>query len=345
MVAFNDILINIIQGAIPLAIIFLFGCVGEILTEKSGNLNLGLPGVMCFGAVGGVLGCVLYMKTIYQLWPIDVSEPVITFVTVLSYICLLLFAIVFACIFGAISGLIFSFLTTTLKANQNITGLALTTFGGGFADFVVPLITPKEEEKALLAKAAKILKFSLPYDRTAVGIWGDSFLNQSILVVIGFAIAIVAFVIINKTRVGLSLRSVGENPATADAAGINTNAYRYGATLIGCAIAGLGGLFYVVKINGWENSATLQGFGWMVLALVIFAVWNPLIAIVGSLVFGALWVSPQSGISTNTAAGKDLLKITPYVVTVVVLVITSIVGKKSVLPPGSLGINYFREER
>lgn len=341
---FSWVLVGLID-AISLAVIFLFGCIGETINEKAGNLNLGIPGVMCIGAAGGAVGALVYMKTIYKALPIDIDAISFSFGSLVSYVLLMFFVIIFVAIFAGLSGLLFSFLTTSLKANQNVTGLALTTFGAGFADFMMGLIRTTEN-KPLFTIASKIIRFHIPYDEAAVGQVGTLFLGNGIFVYLCFALAVVVFIVLNKTRIGLSIRAIGENPATADAAGINTDKYKYFATMIGCAIAGFGGFFYTMSHVGgtWENSATLQGLGWMVLALVIFTVWNPLLAIVGSVIFGFLmslpYVIPGIGF-----VEMELIKILPYAVTIIVLIFTSILGKKNVLPPGSLGVNYFREER
>lgn len=338
------ILVALIDG-ISLAVIFLFGCIGETINEKAGNLNLGIPGVMCIGAAGGAIGALVYMKSVYQALPINVDIVDFSFGSIISYILLMLFILIFVALFAGLSGLLFSFLTTSLKANQNVTGLALTTFGAGFADFIMGLIRTTEN-KPLFTTASKIIRFHIPFDEPAFGQVGSLFLGNGFFVYICFALAVVAFIILNRTRIGLSVRAIGENPATADAAGINTDKYKYIATTIGCAIAGFGGFFYTMSHVGgtWENSATLQGLGWMVLALVIFTVWNPLLAIAGSIIFGFLmslpYVIPGIGF-----VEMELIKILPYVVTIIVLIVTSILGKKNVLPPGSLGVNYFREER
>ena len=331
--------------AISLAVIFLFGCIGETINEKAGNLNLGIPGVMCIGAAGGAVGALVYMKSIYQALPIDIDAISFSFANLISYVLLMLFVIIFVAIFAGLSGLLFTFLTTSLKANQNVTGLALTTFGAGFADFVMGLIrTP--ENKPLFTIASKIVRFHLPYNEMAFGQTGTLILGNGFFVYVCFALAIIAYLVLNKTRIGLSIRAIGENPATADAAGINTDKYKYIATTIGCTIAGFGVFFYTMSHVGgtWENSATLQGLGWMVLALVIFTVWNPLLAIIGSIAFGFLLSLPYT-IPGIGFVEMELLKIVPYVITILVLIFTSIIGKKNVLPPGSLGVNYFREER
>ena len=331
--------------AVSLAAIFLFGCIGETINEKAGNLNLGIPGVMCIGAAGGAVGSLIYMKTVYKALPINVDIVDFSFGSIISYILLMLFVLLFVGLFAGLSGLLFSFLTTSLKANQNVTGLALTTFGAGFADFIMGLIRT-EPNKPLFTTASKIIQFHIPFDEAALGQVGSLFLGNGLFVYICFALAIVAFLILNKTRIGLSVRAIGENPATADAAGINTDKYKYIATTIGCTIAGFGGFFYNMSLVGgtWENSGTLQGLGWMVLALVIFTVWNPLLAIAGSIIFGFLNTLPYA-LPDIGFVEMEFIKILPYVVTIVVLIFTSIFGKKNVLPPGSLGVNYFREER
>ncbi|MCF0112523.1 MAG: ABC transporter permease [Bacilli bacterium] len=313
---------NILPSAIQIGVVFLLGCVGEIIIEKSGNLNLGIPGVMCFGATGGALGCSIAMKIIGE------GDP--------NYLLVVFFGLFFCLLFGAIAGLIYSFLTVTLHSNQNVVGLALTIFGGGFANFLMNII-----DQSKLSVASKLIKAKLPF-ADSLGVFGDIVFGHGILVYLALGIAIAAFIVLKKTRIGLSLRAVGENPATADAAGINVTGYKYGAALAGSMIAGIGGFFYVMDFVGgsWENSATIQGMGWLALALVMFTVWNPLLSCVGSLLFGFLYIAPNYIPSLSF-----FMDIVPYLVTIIVLVLTSIFGAKSVLPPASLGVNYFREER
>ena len=312
---------NVLPSAIAIGTVFLLGCVGEIITEKAGHLNLGIPGIMCFGTFGGCLGVSLI---------ISVTS---------NWFLVVLVALLFALLFGALAGLIYAFLTVTLQSNQNVTGLALTTFGAGMCDYFMNKI-----DKSKFALASKIIKQVLPFANSNK--FTEIFFGHGILVYIAILFAIIAAIIINKTRVGLSLRAVGENPATADAAGINVTVYKYSAILIGSGVAGVGGLFYVMDFVGgsWENSSTIQAFGWLALALVIFTVWKPAFAIVGAILFGFLYICPNYivGVSFTQMAA---LKMLPYVVTIIVLVVTSIIGKKSVLPPASLGVNYYREER
>ena len=173
---------------------------------------------------------------------------------------------------------------------------------------------------------------------------GELFLSYGILVYLALIIAIVSSFVLTRTRVGLYLRAVGENPATADAAGINVSLYRYVATCIGSGIAGLGGLCYIMdNLHGcWEYA--IEAIGWLAIALVIFTVWKPNIGIIGSIVFGALY-NVSSYIPGLSFSQKDIFKMLPYVVTILVLIITSIRKKRENQPPASLGLSYFREER
>ena len=158
------------------------------------------------------------------------------------------------------------------------------------------------------------------------------------------AIAIITAIILRKTRVGLNLRAVGENPATADAAGISVGKYRYLATMIGSGIAGLGGLFYIMDNLGGNIEYGIDTFGWMAVALVIFSIWKPTLCILGSIVFAILYLAP-SAITTLSFSDRELIKLLPYLFTVVVLLITSIINKRETQPPAALGLSYFREER
>ena len=223
--------LDFVITAIPLGITFLFGCVGEILTEKAGHLNLGIPGIMC---VGGTCGCVALkmLKTSGLPWPLIVT-----------------IAILAAFAGGMLMGLIYSFLTVTLKANQNVTGLAMTTFGVGVTKFVM---APMAEGGGMS------YLYALKYFRYPFQGRTDALKYCGIMVFLGIAIALIAAFVLSKTRMGLHLRAVGENPATADAAGINVTRYKYFATCIGSVIAGLGGLHYVFEyVGNWSNN----GFG------------------------------------------------------------------------------------
>ena len=323
--------VTFLAGAFNLSAVFLFGSTGEIVIEKSGHLNLGIPGVMSVGAAAGYL-------TIYSLLKAGVScdSKLILFIPMLSTI-----------LAGGLMGLLYSFMTVTLRANQNVTGLAMTTFGLGLAGHFVNSVKLKFG-KIATAKAAYTNFFNVDVTIGTDVTLGNSlkqiFLAHGFLVYFAIIIAIVAQIILSKTRTGLHLRAVGESPATADAAGINVTAYKYIATIIGSAIAALGGLYAIMEHLHGRWDYVCEGFGWLSIALVIFTIWRPGLAIPGSIIFGGLFIL-KDNLPVSNEAIKFLIKVLPYAMTIIVLIITSIVGSKKVQPPASLGQNYFREER
>ena len=222
----------------------------------------------------------------------------------------------------------------------------LTTFGVGMSNFIGSLINSQMGGTGIAAfpEIGKAYRTPLPFAEN-LGIIGDIFFSYGFMTYLAIIIAIVSGIIIAKTRVGLNLRSVGENPATADAAGINVVKYKYLATCTGGIISGLGGLCYVMDFAtaNWQNNI-LDQFGWLSVALVIFALWKPIMAILGSIIFGALYVV-GSFLPNLTTKDQKLLDILPYLVTIIVLVIISMRKKKEHQPPQSLGLPYFREER
>ena len=325
---------TIIQRAVMQGTPLLLGSTGEILTEKSGHLNLGIPGIMYVGAISGVAGSFLYENSLAN--PSLINPFLAVFIPL---ICSLLGSI--------LMGLIYCFLTVTLRANQNVTGLALTTFGIGIGNFfggsLIKLVN-LDVPSIALSNTSTIFKTPLPF-ADKLGWFGDIFMSYGFLVYVAIIVAILSSYVLNKTRTGLHLRAVGESPETADAAGINVTKYKYLSTCIGSAIAGLGGLYYVMDYaNGvWSNN----GFGdrgWLSIALVIFSVWRPSVSILGSILFGFLYVIPTY-IPNISVSAKKLFEMLPYVVTIIVLIITSMRNKKENQPPAALGLPYFREER
>lgn len=330
-----NMIIAFIRTAIPLGVPLLYGSVGEIVTEKSGHLNLGIPGIMYVGGISGVIGAFLYEQACG-----NVAENMVPALAVLI-------PLLSAIAGSVLMGLIYSFLTVTLRANQNVTGLALTTFGIGIGNFfggsLIKLVD-SDMPSIILTKTSAFFRTSLPFAKD-LGWFGDIFLSHDFLTYASILIALAASFVLNRTRVGLNLRAVGENPATADAAGIPVTKYKYLSTCVGSAIAGLGGLQYVMAYaNGvWSNNA-FGDRGWMAIALVIFALWKPTMAIVGSFLFGAL-CNANNYIRGLGDATQELFKLLPYVVTLLVLIITSMRKKREHQPPQSLGLSYFREER
>ena len=326
-------LIAWILRAIPFGTIIMYGALGETITEKSGNLNLGVPGIMYLGGFAGFASAYYYENT--------VAQPV----AILS----ILLALVSALAASALGGLIYAFLTITLRANQNVTGLALTTFGMGVANFFgVFILDGATYSAAPLANKAFAARIPV---LSGLGAAGQLLFSYGFLVYAAILLAVALHWFFTRTRTGLNLRAVGENPATADAAGINVTRYKYLATCAGAAICGLGGLYYVLDYNQgiWATTEQIQALGWLALALVIFTTWKPLNAIWGAYLFGILYWLYQFlpsilGISVSSAM-TDLVQMVPYVVTILVLIFVSMRRKKEDQPPAHLGLAYFREER
>ena len=324
------IILTFIQKAIVQGIGILFGSVGEIVTEKSGNLNLGIPGLMYMGGIAGLLGAFWYESL--------VASP-IPFVG-------MLISLIFALLCSALGALLYSFLTITLRANQNTVGLALTTFGIGFGNFFGGSISKLAGGvgQVSVATTAKAYQATIP-GLSKIPVIGQLVFSYGFLTYLAILLSFLAAFVLLKTRVGLNLRSIGENPAAADAAGINIEKYKYFATVIGGAIAGLGGLYFVMEYLGgtWTNN----GFGdrgWLAVALVIFALWDSRKAILGAFLFGALYIL-YLYIPVSSRALLELFKMSQYLVTLIVLIITSIRNKKENQSPESLGMPYFREDR
>ena len=329
-------LINWFIGFMPAAITqgtpLLFGSTGEIITEKSGNLNLGIPGIMYMGGVSGIIGAFFYEK-----FAGDAFNSVVA--VIVPTLC--------ALVGSALMALIYSFLTITLRANQNVTGLALTTFGVGVGNFFGGSLAQLFGAGGSLSvkRTSDLMRMPLPF-ADKCGVFGDLFMSYGFLVYVAIIVAILSAWFLKRTRIGLNLRAVGENPATADAAGINVSRYKYLSTVIGGAIAGLGGLYYIMDYAcGTWSDGGFGDRGWLAIALVIFALWNPKSAIWGSYLFGGLYIMSAYLTLGDNRALKHLVEMLPYVVTLLVLVIISMRKKREHQPPESLGLPYFREER
>ena len=325
-----SVILVFLQKAITQGIPLLLGANGEILTEKSGNLNLGIPGLMYMGGVAGLIGAFLYENS--------TAAPIPAVGMVIALACCLAVS--------ALGALIYSVLTISLRANQNVTGLALTTFGMGFGNFFGGSLSKLAGGVGQLSTAttASAFRATIP-GLSSLPVVGSLLFGHGFLTYFAVIVTFVLSWFLFKTRAGLNLRAVGESAAKADAAGIYVSRGKYLATVIGGMLAGLGGLYFVMEYTGgtWVNN----GFGdrgWLAIALVIFARWRPLNAIWGSFLFGALYILylyiPGLGRSA-----QEIFKSLPYVVTIVVLVITSLRKKREDQPPACLGMAYFRESR
>ena len=299
-------LVAFIPRAVAQSIPLLFGSTGETITQKSGNLNLGIPGVMYVGAIAGVIGSFLYERACGS------AENMNTVLTVLIPLC--------SCLIGSLlMGLLYCFLTVTLRANQNVTGLAMTTFGVGFGNFFggsLIKLTGADVPSIALSATSNVFRKSLPM-ANSTGWFGTIFLSYGFLAYVAIVVSLIAV-----TR------------------------YKYAATCLGCMIAGLGGLYYVMDYacGVWSNDA-FGDRGWLAIALVIFTIWRPNVGILASILFGGLYILYLFIPTGVNLAVKELYKMLPYLVTIAVLILTSIRNKRENQPPASLGLPYFREER
>ena len=327
-------LINFLTAGILAAAPLLFGVLGEILTEKSGNLNLGVEGMMFMGGIGGILGAYYYERA--------VDEPIAMVAVLIALLCSMLFAG-----FGAY---LYSVITITFRANQNVTGLALSIFGVGFGNFFGEAVSNADPSRVLTVGTEVRDAFNnaiFPQAVVNLPYVGKLLFSHNFMVYFGVLLAAGMSVFLYRTRKGLNLRAVGESPATADAAGINVTRYKYLATCLGGGICGLGGLYLVMNAacgvgGAWVHNC-IDGYGWLAVALVIFSVWSPKRAVLCALIFGALSVMryyyPLPFIPST------IYDIIPFVVTAVVLIAVSIRHSRLSQPPASLGLAYFREER
>ncbi len=324
-------IITFISQAIQQGIPILYGATGEILTEKSGNLNLGIPGIMYMGGVSGLMGAFFYERAAG-----DAAVGVVGFII----------SLIVAIIVSAIGGLIYSFLTITLRANQNVVGLSLTTFGVGFGNFFGGSVSKLAGGVGQISvkTTAHAYRATLPV-LSDIPILGGTLFSYGILTYVAIIVSIAVTVFLLRTKKGLNLRAVGESAATADAAGINVSRYRYAATVTGAVIAGLGGLYFVMEYLGgtWGNNS-FGDRGWLAIALVILAIWNADKAIFGAILFGALYIL-YLYIPNLSRATQEVFKMLPYLVTIIVLIATSRHNRPEDQAPADLGVPYFREDR
>lgn len=254
-------------------------------------------------------------------------------------------------------GLLFAVLTVSLQANQNVTGLTITTFGLGLYFFVGKGLG--SNWPAMTGASALVQGFSsieLPL-LSKVPVLGKALFSHNLLVYLGAAVAVLVWWYLNFTKTGLRLRAVGENPGAADSVGVNILLYKYLHLIAGSGIMGLGGFYMALYMSGsFEGSnCWINGYGWIAIALVIFANWNPVMAILGTLVFGffntlQIYSGPLAGAFPETlgwlnAVPPQLYKALPFLITAIVLVASSVRKRESSGQPAALGLNYFREDR
>jgi len=305
--------LNFISAALLAGTPLLFGTVGEIISEKAGHLNLGVEGMMWVGALAGFYAAITSGSIVWAM----------------------------LAAFGAaaICAAFYAFLTVSVRANQNVAGLTLTTFGIGISMVLGHKMVGSLGMAPQLTHEMKARLSSIPLFNSGFA------LNP--LTLLAIAICILAALFYSKTRTGLHVRSVGENPAAADAAGIRVTLIKYISIILGGGICGVGGAFMsLVTANGsWQAGGIVSGFGWIAVALVIFVRWNPLLAVPGAFLFGAFRSMNYYIPSRVIAIPQAFYQMLPFVLTIVVLLITSMRKTAKQAQPAALGTSYFREER
>ncbi len=317
-----NLFINFLVAAVFAGTPLLFGTLGEILNEKSGHLNLGVEGMMMMGACAGFMAGYL-------------SDS-------------LLVALIAAFAAGMLGALIYAVLTITFMADQNVTGLTLTIFGTGISNFVGEYMIVSSKTSSLKLPGqitAQLSNLNIP-GLSDVPMVGKLLFQYNPFVYLGIVVAIICGLYLNHTKAGLNMRAIGENPASADAAGIKVTKLKYINVLLGGGICGIGGAYCSLIINGgvWMSNS-VNGLGWIAVALVIFAAWSPTKAIFGSFIFGAFNVLKYYFPKTIITIPNAFYDMLPFVITAMVLVITSIRKSKENSQPAGCGVNYYREER
>jgi len=307
----QEFLIPLLAAAVIAGTPILYAALGELITERAGIINLGVEGMMLMGAVSGFMAAV------------STSNPWI--------------GLLAAMLAGGSLAFVHAFLTITLRANQVVTGLALTIFGTGFSGY--------------LGKAYIGIPVSKPFTATPLGpladipFIGPVFFQQDVLVYISYVLVIVIWYFLYHTRTGLNLRALGENPAAMDALGINVFRLRYIYVVIGGMLGGVGGAYLsLAYAPSWLENMT-AGRGWIAVALVIFALWNPWRALMGAYLFGGIDALGFRLQVLGVQVSPFFLKMLPYLFTVLILVVVVARRKGRLATPGALGLPYDREER
>jgi ABC-type uncharacterized transport system permease subunit len=282
-------IISVCAAAIVYAVSILYAAIGEIFSQRAGIMNLGIEGIMLMGAVSGFLAVTCTHN--------------------------LILAILAVLIVGALLGLIFAFLTITLQADQTVCGMAFLIFGSGLSGFIGKNVTG-------MISAVKFEKFSIPL-LSQIPVIGDIFFKQDILVYCMYLIVPLSMFYIFKTRPGMILRALGENPAALDATGINVFALRYAYVMFGCAMTAVSGACISLSYTNFWNEGMTGGKGWIAFSLVAFSGWNPTKAAFGALLFGGISIIGMNMQVYLPGIPSQFYGMLPYVATVVALIITT----------------------
>lgn len=299
----------------------LYATLGEVYTERSGILNLGVEGMMMMGALTA-------FAVVYRTGS-------------------LMLGVLAAMVVGGCMALIHAFLSVSMRANQVVSGLSLTLFGTGFASYLGQRLGPAENSFNLIGLTGKRFPIiNIPFLEDIPVL--SAFLQQDILTYLLYIIVPLAWFYLYRTRDGLSLRSVGENPRTASAMGINVMKVRYAYTVLGGMLVGLGGAHLTLAYTpGWSENIT-GGRGWIVIALVIFSGWNPARAVFGAILFGGINAVQYRLQAAGTVIPASFLNMAPYLITVIVLAAMTILSRKkktSFSSPSALATSFSIEDK
>lgn len=293
---------SLMVAAVPI----MLAAIGELVVEKSGVLNLGVEGMMIMGAICGFIAAA------------ETASPVLGFLAGAAG--------------GALLSLVFAFLTQVVLANQVATGLALTLFGLGLSSLmgqgyngIKPPLTP-----------------DVPFGPLAgIPVLGPILFAHDWVVYFSIAVVAVTWWVLKATRLGLIIRAVGESHDAAHALGYKVNRIRLGAIAFGGAMAGMGGAYVsLVRVPQWVDGIT-AGAGWIALAIVVFASWKPWRVLIGAYLFGGITVLQLNLQAAGSAIPVEYLSMSPYLITIIVLVImSSRQGRAALNAPAALGQNF-----
>ncbi|NCD10257.1 MAG: ABC transporter permease [Negativicutes bacterium] len=307
----ETLIISILAASITAGTPILFAALGELIAERSSVMNLGVDGMMLVGAVTGFMVAVNF------------GNPWL--------------GVGIALVSGALLALIHAYLTVTLRANQVVSGLALTLFGTGLSDYLGKAYVGMRAEQTFG-------KMAIPF-LSDIPIIGPVVFKQDMLVYVSYILVILTAFFLYKTRAGLFLRALGENPAAVDSVGVNVFRLRYLYVAIGGALAGLGGAYLSLAYAPcWLENMT-AGRGWIAVALVIFAIWDPWRALAGSYLFGGVDAMGFHLQVIGLPISVFILNMLPYVFTILVLILVLIRKGGRLASPQALGVPYDREER
>lgn len=311
----DSVVVLTLVAAIGLGTPIVFATVGEILAERSGILNLGVQGMMLIGAVTGFWATF----TTGSLW----------------------LGVIVAMIAGAALSSIHAFNSVTLRVSQIVSGLALTIFGTGLAIFI-----GRAGSDPLIGKPSKEVFEPILGGLADLPIVGPLIFGHDALVYLSWIVVAAASYYLFHTRPGLTVRAVGEDPASAEAAGIDVSKVRYAHVMIGGALAGLGGAYFsLALVPSWQDDP-IGAAGWIAIALVILSSWRPWRALWAAYLFGAAGRVNFTLQTLGVAIPANLLAMLPFVLAIIaMIVLTSGKRARFLGAPAALGIPYFREER